>query len=369
MTGTDTPVPLLLPSPVASPTAVIEPLTVGITAVSTHDTSRRLPAYLAYETTGEGIGSITLTARGQDGQVVARYPIPLDAENIAFWDSAISYVHDGAENGGFVLTRRAENGQIVAAGEYQRAGEERTIEAELYFDGVLLQARQLPMQGRAAAINLPINAGDSFIFAESGLVLTINEAGELYVEEKGVDNGRYTLTITAENSAGETAEASTVFAVKQIPISISDTVYIDPYNAVAFQYPPDWTAPARDGNLIQTHTISESVAVMITIVYPLSTGSNALSLKQSALLHFGGVHRLFEEEIVLGERRGLRTVYGYESEDGERRIGVLLTAVDDQTGVIIDIEGLQLNQDEITEAASILQESWNFLPTRITVGE
>ena len=372
-TAVSTPAPIITPAPLpaAVPSPVVtEPFGISITAVSTHDVSRRLPAYLTYAVTGGEIASLALVARGQDGDLLTHQFIPL-ADEVLFWDGTISYVHDGLGDGAFVLTKRADDGQLIAPGRYQRAGEAQVMMAELYFDGVngrLLQAKQLPTQGKPAPINLPIAAGDSFTFSwlregADAPTLTINPTGLLFLEERELENGRYQLGLIAENSAGEMAETFASVNVLHTPISSTAPSHIDPYHAVAFAYPPDWTAPTG-GAIIQTGNISHNVTAAINF-YPLAIDGNALSLKQDTLRQFGEVHLLFEEEIVLGERRGLRTVYGYEGADGELHTGVLLTAVNDNIGLIIDIDGLAADEAETITAAAILQESWHFLPTRI----
>ncbi len=344
------------------------PFSASITAVSTHDVSRRLPAYLTYAVTGD-IASVTLVARGQDGELLTHRPLALD-DDVIFWDGTSSYVHDGLGDGAFVLTKRADDGRFIAPGQYRRAGETRTVAAELYFDGVngrLLQARQFPTTGNRTPTNLPISAGDSFTFnwlheVANAPTLTINPTGLLFLEEREVENGRYQLGIIAENSAGEMAETFTSINVHHTPISGTAPSHIDPYHAIAFAYPSDWEEPTG-GPIVQTGNISQTVTAAISFHNPLPSGGNALSLKQDALQRFGGVHLLFEEGIVLGERRGLRTVYGYEDVAGELHTGVLLTAVNNNIGIIIDIDGLQTDKAETLTAAALLQESWHFLPT------
>jgi len=371
---TTTSIPTATPPPTAT-TTTNDPsaLDISITAVSTHDVTRNLPAYLTYTTTGDDITSIALVARGQDSQLLTHQFIPLaDEDNVIFWHGTASYIHDGLGDGTFVLTQRDADGRFVAPGQYQRAGESHSVMAELYFDGEngrLLQATQFPTTGNRAPINQPITAGDSFTFDwlhESGdaPVLTINPTGLLFLEERGLENGRYQLGLIAENDAGKMVETFSSISVHHVPISRTHPTHIDPYHAVAFAYPTDWTVPTS-GSLIQTGNISNTVTAAISFHSPLPSGGNALSLKQDALNRFGGVHLLYEQDIVLGERRGLRTVYGYEDGAGVMHTGVLLTAVNDNIGIIIDIDGIAADEAETITAAAILQESWHFLPTRI----
>ena len=246
------------------------------------------------------------------------------------------------------------------------------VAAELYFDGAngrLLQAKQYPTQGRSDKINLPIAAGDSFVFnslheAIASPTLIINPTGLLFLEEREVENGRYQLGIIAESSAGEMAETFTSVNVHHTPITSTNPTHIDPYHAIAFRYPANWTEPTRNA-IVQSGNISNTVAASISFHSPLPNGGNALSLKQDALHRFGDVHLLFEEGIVLDQRRGLRTVYGYKDAASELHTGVLLTAVNNNIGIIIDIDGLQANEAETLATATLIQESWQFLPTQI----
>lgn len=371
-TAVSTPTSPPLPPPTATvvaETEVAEPLSIAITAVSAHDVNSRLPAYLSYTVTGDDITNISLVARGGDGQLLTHQSIPFEnGGDVVFWNGTASYIHDGLDNGAFVPTKRADDGRLIAPVQYQRADETQTITAELYFDGSLTQATQFPTTGNRTPINLPIAAGDSVTFdwlhEGNAPTLTINPTGLLYLEERALENGRYQLGLIAENSAGEIADTFSSISLNHIPISSTNPIHIDPYHAIAFDYPPDWTEPTN-GEMVQTGNISNTITAIINFADGLPNSSNALSLKQDALLRFGGVHLLFEEEIVLGERRGLRTVYGYEDEDGELHTGVLLTAVNDNNGIIIDIDGLQSDEAETIAAATILQESLQFLPTRI----
>lgn len=353
-------------------TVVAEPLAVSITAVSAHEVTSRLPAYLSYTVTGDDISSLSLIARGGNGQLLTHQTIPLaNGGDLIFWDGTASYVHDGLDNGAFVPTKRGDDGRFITPVAYQRAGEAQTLTAELTFDGEngrLLQASQFPTTGNRTPINLPIAAGDTVTFnwlrEVDAPILTINPTGLLYLEERMLENGRYQLGLIAENSTGERAETFASISLNYAPVTSTNPIHIDPYHAIAFAYPSDWIEPTN-GAIVQTGNISNTITAAINFTAPLPNGSNALSLKQETLLRFGGVHLLFEEEIVLGERRGLRTVYGYEDGAGQLHTGVLLTAVNDNIGIIIDIDGLQSDEAETITAAAILQESLQFLPTRI----
>ena len=311
-------------------------------------------------------------------------------EDFYIWSTRVTYLTDG-ENGQFVVMwpSRGEDGNSkrrTVQGMYTSAGESDTIPANLVFDqatGELIAVWATPA-GSTTPFELTPQAGDLFypdiIYIEEdgsfstalGLPLILNDAGQLSYEWRPLPSGNYFVGIEAENIAGGKSQATTDFTVANLPEAEPETEteetttaslrgYLDPYLGFQFLYPVDWYRPTYQDSALYTSDKSGDTRLQITI-YEDIAGATATTLKQETLALFGAVNLLYEDQIIIDERLGELTAYGYVAGDGNERTGQFITLVRDGVGYVIDIDGPTAVETDTLATITTLLASWQYRP-------
>ncbi|MEM7115645.1 MAG: clostripain-related cysteine peptidase [Chloroflexota bacterium] len=307
-------------------------------------------------------------------------------EDFFIWDTQVTYLYDSSGAGGFIImwptTNQVlgdlDNKLFSVPGRFRRAGEEIYHKANVVFDqrsGQLF--RVWSNEAGAAAAEILPQTGDEFqlydyfldandgIVRELGGSLFFDEAGQLYFDWRPLPNGRYFLGFRAENVAGQSDIALTDVAVDNSSNLPDLQAYLDPYLGFQFRYPTDWYAPRYDGALLYTANISGTTSAQIKIFPDSAPDDDAASVKQQMLATFGAVGRLYEDEVDVNGRLGLRTAYGYTDADGQSHTGVLVTFVRDGFGFAIDVDGLEAEEERTLTAVSGIVASWTNTPVGI----
>ena len=311
-------------------------------------------------------------------------------EDFYIWSTRVTYLTDG-ENGQFVVmwpsgSEDEASPRRMIQGGYTKAGETAMIPAYLVFDqttGSLVAAWATPAES-TAPFELDLQAGDLFhpniiyiaedgsLSTEAGQPLVLDEAGQLRYEWRPLPSGNYFVGIEAENIAGGKRQATTDFTVANqtaeateddtndsVPLELRG--YLDPYLGFQFLYPTDWYRPTYQESALYTSNKSGDTRLQITI-YENIAGATATTLKQETVALFGGVNLLYEDQIVIDERLGELTAYGYVASDGTERTGQFVTLVRDGVGYVIDIDGPTAVENETLATITALLDSWHYRP-------
>jgi hypothetical protein len=289
----------------------------------------------------------------------------------------VTYLYDAAGNGDYVVMWPTEPGSTLftVQGRYRPAAAATYIDANLVFDqstGRLVRVwGQQPGGGQSPAEILP-QANDEFqlttlyldeagqVTGESGPQLFFDEAAQLHFEWRPLPAGDYFLGFLAENVAGETAEAFT-----DLPVDNSDLVpgyeaYFDPYLGFQFLYPESWYRPVYSDTLLYTTNLPATTQMQVTLYPNLETGVDVAALKTQTLNLFGPVDVLFEDEVTVGDRLGLRTAYGYTGDGGQTRTGLFFTFVKGSVGFVIDVNDPKASGAATIDAVATIAQSWQF---------
>ncbi|RMG95827.1 MAG: hypothetical protein D6706_11320 [Chloroflexi bacterium] len=380
--------------------ATLAPPEMHITNVLSDVVGIQQPAYLDIEIVGRDIENVVLLggryeADGRRKLVEYDNLIP-DATHLPdgnqifewrdgvhddffVWYTDVTYLYDAFGNGDFVIMWPTDYGRslFTVQGEYHRAGTTSGIKANLVFDHHTRQLVRIwgtqPTQNDAAAEIIP-QPGDTFqidnfyldannqIIREPGITVQFDDTPALYFEWRPLPDGNYFLGFRAENVAGETAEAFHDFTINNTNIQPDYATYLDPYLGFQFLYPKNWYRPVYTNTLLYTTDISNTTQLQITLYPDLPPDVDQTTLKKQTLNIFGPVDILFEDEIVIAGRRGLRTAYGYDKPGAGARTGIFLTFVHNNIGYVIDIDGPAHHEAQTIAAITKLIESWQFVP-------
>ncbi|HEX6385179.1 MAG TPA: clostripain-related cysteine peptidase, partial [Anaerolineae bacterium] len=293
------------------------------------------------------------------------------------WRAEATYLFDAAGNGDFALTWPAESGgqRFVVQGRYRRSNGDVYFEANLVFDeatGRLARVWGLDVGGVPAEL-LP-QPGDEFqlytlyrdaagtTVREPGPTLVFDESGQFSFERRPLPDGNYFVGLRAENAAAAVAETFVDLAVTNGDIVPGYEAYLDPYLGFRFLYPQTWHAPVYSDTLLVTRDRQRPTQMQTTIYPNLQPGTELSRLKAQTLAQFGPVDVLFEDELVVAGLRGLRTAYGYSEPDGTLHTGIFFTFIHEDTGFVVDVDGLTEDEAATIATAATMAESWTLAP-------
>ena len=373
------------------------PPQVTLASALNRPTGVQNPAFLDLEVAGREIGSVAFIGarREADGrqrllfyEPVASNLLPSpDGRQLARWRDGVhqdsylwrteaSYLYDTAGNGDFVVAWPAgpDDGHFLVSGRYRRAGNDLYLDAYLIFDRVTGEPTRLWAVEGGALTELWLQPGAEFqpyamyrnatgeIAREPGPGLIIDEEQKLVLDRRPLPDGDYFFGLAAETIAGVTAESFVELAVANSAAIPGYRAYFDPYLGFQFLYPDTWPAPIYSDGLLNAGDRQRSTQMQVTIYPDLEPGVDLARLKAQALAQFGPVAILFEDEVVVGGVRGLRTAYGYTDSSGQSRTGVFFTFVQERNGFVVDVDGPA--EAEATTVATIatMAASWTITP-------
>ena len=356
------------------------------------------PAYLDFEIVGREIEQVALLG-GRTGDDGRRRLLEFDTlipeptllpdgsrlsewrdgvhEDFFIWDTRVTYLYDAVEAGDFVVMWpvAGDDRLYTVQGRLQRAGESRTVAANLVFNhvsGQLERVWAVQSDASAAPAEITPRPGDLFmmfdfylddahqIVSEAGTTLTFDEAGQLYFDWRPLPDGDYFLGLAAANVAGAASAAFVDLAVANQGYVAGYSAYLDPYLGFQFLYPEGWYTPVYTNALLYTGDRAAATAFQVTLYPDLTPGTDAADLKTQMLDLFGPVTVLFEEEVAVAGQRGWRTAYGYDDADDGPRTGIFFTFVQGGTGYAVDVDGLQADEAATITTVDTLVSSWQF---------
>ena len=288
------------------------------------------------------------------------------------WRTEASYLYDAAGNGDFVVAWPAgpDDAQFLVSGRYRRGANDIYLDAYLIFDQVTGEPTRLWAVEGGALTELRPQPGDEFqpdalyrqaageTAREPGPGLIISEEQILVMDRRPLPDGDYFFGLAAETIAGVTAEAFVELAVANSAAIPGFRAYFDPYLGFQFLYPDTWSAPVYSDGLLIAGDRQRSTRMQITIYPQLEPGVELARLKAEALAQFGSVAVLFEDEVVVGGVRGLRTAYGYTDGSGQSRTGVFFTFVQERSGFVVDVDGPAEAEAATVTTVATMAQSW-----------
>lgn len=373
----------------------LPPPEVHLAQITADSIGVQSPAYLDFEIVGRDIATVVLLAGfyGEDGRRrLVEYdrliPEPTYLpdgstlsewrdgvhEDFFIWDTEVTYLYDTLGAGDYVVMWPTAPGSSLFTVQGQLGRADGTLlPVNLAFDHETDQLARMwaSGDGEAAAEIVP-QWGDTFqadtfyldendaIVHEPGVVLTFDEAGELYFEWRPLPNGRYFIGFEAENVAGGTARTTTDVLVDNEGIIDGYTAYLDPYLGFQFLHPSNWYTPIYTDTLLYTSSRDSDTNLQVTIYPHLEPDTTPLTLKNQTLNSFGAVDVLYQDEIVTAGVGGQQVAYGYEKAGSGLRTGLFFTFVKDGQGYVVDVDGPQALEAETIAAVQQLQQSWRF---------
>lgn len=294
--------------------------------------------------------------------------------DFTLWHTEGTYLYDAEGNGDFVVAWPvgAETDHFAVAGRYRQAAADLYLDAYAIFERATAQLVQLWGNEGGALVEVWPHAGDEFQpyafyrqatgepVPEPGVALFFDEEQPIVAERRPLPDGNYFFGVVAANASGATAEAAVDVAVANSAVIPGYRAYLDPDMGFQFLYPDTWSAPVYDGSLLYA---GDGQTQMQLTAYPnMEPGAQLAQLKAEALATFGAVDILFEDEVVVGGIRGLRTAYGYTNAGGEVRTGVFFVVIQDRLGFVVDVDGTAEDEANTVAAAAIMAEQWRFAP-------
>lgn len=347
------------------------------------------PGYLAAELTTRDVTSISLVGGmvREDGarRVLLHRPVdpqPYDDEwpgswadgvnDVAeTWDFSGDFLWDG-QNGDFTVLWKTEpeastrtvHGRFRAAGEDEYRDSilvislaEGNVEDVIETSTGKSQSRQSGDEFQLT--NLMLN-GDDTMQGEPGTSLFFDEGAQLAYASRPLPSGSYFLGLTAETADGDEAARYATCIVNNDNLSAGYRAFLDTQDGFQFLYPETWihSVEKAGSNLFSAPSGATQLRVS---THPDMQGRPAVDLKRMALDAYGDVTILYEDQTEVGQSGGLRTVYGYDSDDGPRT-GILLTFAQDGKAFVMDLEGPAADEASLLELAGNVARSWTSRP-------
>jgi hypothetical protein len=142
--------------------------------------------------------------------------------------------------------------------------------------------------------------------------------------------------------------------------------YYDPKAGFQFLFPSSWRELKVESNRLSTSNISDTVRLMIT-THPDMANKPVEELTATVLQDFGEVQILYEDKVSLGSLGALRTVYGYEADDGSHT-GVFISFVMDELAYIVDIDGKTELESAVLNYMETIASSFVSRPSQVGLG-
>ena len=125
-----------------------------------------------------------------------------------------------------------------------------------------------------------------------------------------------------------------------------------PSTVYRFTLPASWDKPIFENGRIWGAGPEGKTELSVTI-HP-DTGQNGPEQLTSLVLqNFGPVSLLYQDQTEVGGWADLRSVYGYEAEDGTHE-GVLLALTRDGIGYVIDLDIIGIGKGDLQELAAVI---------------
>ena len=301
-------------------------------------------------------------------------------EDFYIWRTQATYLFDTQENGDFVVMwpTQYRSPLFTVQGLFTRASSGEQFPVNLLFDrgtGDLTSIWSYSTGSRDGIAELFAQPGDQFqpdrffvgeageLSREPGPALTFDELGKLAFDERPLPSGTYRFGFEAENVTGERSRDQVILTVNNASVPTGVQTYLDPYLSFQFAYPDSWFPPRYDGALLYTSDRQATAQFQITLFPDLPEGIDAAALQQQALAQFGGVDRLFTDEVMINGRSAIRTTYGYTDTNDLEHIGQFVTFVEGETGFVIDLDDLATAQTTTIETMASIVASWKTSPT------
>lgn len=377
--------------------AELPPPAVNLSAAQAPIAGLQNPAFINFQVIGRDVENVALIAGRylEDGrQLLLEYDnlnpeptvLPDGSELQAWrdgvhddffvWDTEVTYLYDGFDNGEFVVMWPTEPGSTLftVQGRYRRADSDFYADANLVFDhrtASLTRVWTVQSDQSGAPAELLPQPGDEFqlytlyyadgeFLREPGTSLYFDDNRELYFEWRPLPNGQHFFGFQAENVAGETAVSFIDLTVDNSVVTPGYETYLDPYLGFQFLYPEAWFQPRYQDTLLYTSQRQGNTQFQVTIYPNLDAVVTPETLKTQTLQQFGAVDILFENEVLVAGLPGLRTAYGYNKpEDGEHT-GIFLTFVHQGTGFVVDVDGLSIDEATTQAVVQTIADSWAY---------
>lgn len=300
------------------------------------------------------------------------------------WDAAAGYLYDSAGAASAALLRAVDpspaGGLVGVSGDLARAGDAAALNAVLEFpqsNPVPAHVWHLADAGVGAALvhEVPAGTGDRFtarLFraagtnawqAAAGEPLTFDDVPTLYRSTRPLDNGDYTVSLTAATLGEAVASAAVPVTVNQRGVEPGFLIHTESELGLAFAFPEGWAQLVREGTTLSTSDAAAETTLQVRVVDPWL--ADAAALRDDALSTLGGVTVLFQDTTVAGNDPPVpaaRLDYGYTDDAGRLHTGILIAFALDGRGYIIDLDGLQTAEAELLTTANTVAASWRFLP-------
>ncbi|MGB1285401.1 MAG: clostripain-related cysteine peptidase [Aggregatilineales bacterium] len=359
---------------------------------------------LVFETDGQGIASLDFYAVNElsdgtllmidsaplvfesileDGTVVREYPSGATTSEFR-WNVDMPVLSDGENFSQAILWQEsAAATQGSVEGTYINSRDGTETPASLIFDlNTFELSTVLGVAENAegsAIFQIQTLPGDRFVpsryvFDENDNLLTVPSPFDLTFgatpftfEFRPVPSGNYQLTMILEDLAGNSAIASSAFAVDNDGLDATFRGFKDNISGLNFLYPWGWTDPVyfelQDGSEQIAVEDPESTLAIYVDVYDYQTPENMLEF---AFQYIGGL-----ENAVVGEAQvfeGIENLYYFEynyTRNDEARSGAIASLYSPVTGksYTLDVDGTALQAEDVAQVFVDMVASLRFFPT------
>ena len=369
------------------------------------------PALLRSQLVGQRLQEVALVAdqEAADGRRVLRQyetiqPAPLtlpggtsasmwtdgEHESLIVWDATAGFVADGSGAGDFAAFRPVDfssiGPQLTLPGTFRFGEGEAGFEATAVFrpddpalrrlwavaqptSGARLVGEVPPAPGDRFQAALIISGADGQLSAEPGVTLTFDSVPAIYRTTRALPDGNYAVGLRA------TAVGQPPVAVTQ-PLIIDQAAgvpgfraFVDVARNTQFLYPADWLPPVTQDGIAYTGNISNTAQLQVRY-YP-DWPADLPALQTEVLSTFGDVSVLLQEPVQVGTEapiEGVKTAYGYDSDEQGPRTGTFLTFLKDGTGYVVDLDGPREQEAATVATVDTIAATWQFLPPRLGFG-
>lgn len=310
-------------------------------------------------------------------------------ESLIVWDAITPYLFDSQGAGDFVPLQPVDPSvapTLSAIGGVLQSELAQPMDATSIFgpdssrsirlwvaveasDGTRMISEVRPRAGDTFQPTMAIHGVDGTAAQIPGVTLIFDEEGVIYRSARPLPGGNYEVGIQAlvvGQSAVRDLRALTVDQEGAIP---GFRAFVDADNNVQFLYPMDWQPPIKQEGATYASNPGNTTRLQVR-TYPDWQGDVA-ELQAEVVTTFGDVSILLQEPVTIGHEasvEGLRTAYGYQSDEEGSRTGMFLAFKKDRVGYVVDLDGPSDEEATTIEIANAIALEWRFLGDRLGFG-
>ena len=213
-----------------------------------------------------------------------------------------------------------------------------------------------------------VDAGGN-VSAEPGIELVFDESGNIHHGTRPLPAGSYAVGVKASALGGAPVLRNQPTIIDYSGAAEGFRAFVVAEQNLQFLYPANWLLPTTQDDV--TFASDPAGTVRLQIRYYPDRSESLVELQRQALATFGDVSILQQEATSVGVEPpvdALRTAYGYEEGDGEKRTGVFLTFIKDSSGYVVDIDGPGEQEAATLSTIATVAATWQFLPERLGFG-